>query len=334
MKTTIETILDGEDLDQAEARGLADQLLTDADDAQIAGILVALRAKGVTAAELAGFAEGLRANCRSIESTVEPLVDTCGTGGDAHHTFNVSTTSALLAAAMGVAVAKHGNRAVSSASGSSDVLESLGVPIDASIETSRRMLVEVGFGYFHAPTFHPAMGAVASARQSLGIRTVFNLIGPLTNPADASRQVIGVFDAETVDLVAGAVARLGTEHALIVHGAGIDEIAVHAPTVVAEVKGDEIERYELTPTELGLDQTPIDAIAGGTPQENAAITRRILTGAETSAKRDIVMANAGAAAYVGGRTSSIGEGVELAQQTLEDGGGARLLDRLTQEVAS
>ncbi len=334
MKTTIETILDGEDLDQAEARGLADQLLTDADDAQIAGILVALRAKGVTAAELAGFAEGLRANCRSIESTVEPLVDTCGTGGDAHHTFNVSTTSALLAAAMGVAVAKHGNRAVSSASGSSDVLESLGVPIDASIETSRRMLVEVGFGYFHAPTFHPAMGAVASARQSLGIRTVFNLIGPLTNPADASRQVIGVFDAETVDLVAGAVACLGTEHALIVHGAGIDEIAVHAPTVVAEVKGDEIERYELTPTELGLDQTPIDAIAGGTPQENAAITRRILTGAETSAKRDIVMANAGAAAYVGGRTSSIGEGVELAQQTLEDGGGARLLDRLTQEVAS
>lgn len=332
MQSTIETISDGDHLSRDEARDVADWLISDATDAQIAGLLVGLRAKGITPDELAGFATGLRDHCVRIHPETGPLVDTCGTGGDGPATFNVSTTSALVAAGMGVSVAKHGNRAISSSSGSSDVLEQLGFPLDTDPTSVVQMLTEHGFGYLHAPSFHPAMRSVASVRGELGFRTIFNLLGPLTNPAGATRQVLGVYDDTVIDTVAGALSMLDTDHALVVHGSGIDEIAVHGTTKVAEVRSGRIERYELTPEHLGVDRAPIDEIQGGSPRENALLTRSILSGERTDAYRDITLVNAGATAYVGGLTGSITEGIELAAQAIDDGRASRLLERITGEV--
>lgn len=334
MHDTIDRVASGQDLSQSEATSTATQLVTTASDAQIAGFLMALRTKGVTPAELAGFAEGIQSKAETVETDIEPLVDTCGTGGDAFDTFNVSTTSALLCAAMDIPVAKHGNRSVSSSSGSSDVLEELGIRLDVSPSTAAEMLSTVGFSYLHAPSFHPAMANVADARNELGVSTIFNLVGPLTNPAGASSQIIGVYDEETLALVAEAASRMDIETALIVHGDGIDEIAIHGPTEVAEVQGGTVSRYQLTPEELGLDRAPIDEIAGGTPAENAAITREVLGGDRRDACRDIVAANAGAAAYVAGEVGTISDGVELAEETLESGSSAAMLDRLTSGVTA
>jgi anthranilate phosphoribosyltransferase len=328
MQTYIERVTEGEDLTQTEAREASRLVFEDATEAQLGALLTALRAKGETEAEIAGFAEGMRAVARTIEPDREGLVDTCGTGGDDYDSINVSTTSAIVAAGAGVPVAKHGNYSVSSSSGSADVLEEVGVTVDAEPPAVERAIEDRGVGFMLAPVFHPAMGAVIGPRRELGMRTIFNVLGPLTNPAGADAQVVGVYDPDLVALVARAFARLDVEHALVVHGAGLDEIAVHDETRVAEVDGDDIEQYTLTPGNLGLQRHDVEAVAGGTPAENAAALEGIVTGDVAGAKRDIVLANAGAAIYVAGEADSMAEGTERARDAIESGAATEKLAEL------
>jgi anthranilate phosphoribosyltransferase len=328
MKEYIERVTDGEDLTQDEARTVATTVFEDATEAQIGALLTALRAKGETEAEIAGFAEGMRDAARTIRPDREGLVDTCGTGGDDYSTINVSTTSAIVAAGAGVPIAKHGNYSVSSSSGSADVLEEVGVDIEAEPPEVEGTIEREGIGFMLAPVFHPAMKAVIGPRQELGMRTVFNILGPLTNPADADAQVLGVYDPDLVPVMAEALARLDVERALVVHGDGLDEIAIHGETAVAEVTGDRIAEYTITPADMGLESHDIEAIAGGTPEENAADLRGIVSGEVTGAKRDIILANAGAAIYVAGVADTHEEGVEEARQAIESGAAADKLDDL------
>jgi anthranilate phosphoribosyltransferase len=323
-----ERVTDGEDLTQSEAREASSLVFEEATEAQIGGLLAALRAKGETEAEIAGFAEGMRAAARTIAPDRAGMVDTCGTGGDRHDTINVSTTSAIVTAGVGVPVAKHGNYSVSSASGSADVLEEVGVTVDAEPAAVEAAIEAHGIGFMLAPVFHPAMKAVIGPRKELGMRTIFNVLGPLTNPAGADAQVVGVYDDELVGLVARAFARMDTERALVVHGSGIDEIAVHDETTVAEVDGETIEEYTLTPGNLGLQRHDVEAVAGGTPAENAEDLAGIISGAVTGAKRDIVLANAGAAIYVAGEAESLAAGVERARHGIESGEAEAKLDEL------
>ncbi|MDR5672398.1 anthranilate phosphoribosyltransferase [Halalkaliarchaeum sp. AArc-GB] len=326
METYLERVTDGDDLSLAEAREAASLVFEEATEAQIGALLAALRAKGETDAEIAGFAQGMREASRTIEPDRAPLVDTCGTGGDDYDTINVSTTSAIVAAGAGAAVAKHGNYSVSSSSGSADVLEVAGVEIDAEPPAVERMIESDGIGFMLAPVFHPAMKAVIGPRKELSMRTVFNVLGPLTNPAGAEAQVLGVYDSDLVSRIAGALTRMPVERALVVHGDGIDEIGLHGPTTVAEVDGDQVTEYTLTPEDLGLDSAPIGAVAGGTPQENAAELEAIATGDRQGAKRDIVLANAGAAVYVSGLADDLRDGVELAAQAIDTGAAAETLE--------
>jgi len=328
MKEYIERVTDGDDLTQAEARAVATTVFEDATEAQIGALLTALRARGETEAEIAGFAEGMRDAARTIRPDREGLVDTCGTGGDDYNTINVSTTSAIVAAGAGVPIAKHGNYSVSSSSGSADVLEEVGVDIEAEPPDVEETIERDGIGFMLAPVFHPAMKAVIGPRQELGMRTVFNILGPLTNPADADAQVLGVYDPDLVPVMAEALARLDVERALVVHGDGLDEIAIHGETVVAEVTDDRIAEYTITPEDMGLETRDIEAISGGSPEENAADLRGIVTGDVTGAKRDIILANAGAAIYVAGVADTHEAGVEQARQAIESGAAADKLDDL------
>ncbi|MDZ7688563.1 MAG: anthranilate phosphoribosyltransferase [Halobacteriales archaeon] len=322
--------IEGEDLTLEEARSAADAVFEDATDAQIGALLVALRMKGETEEEIAGFAQGMKNAARTISPDASPLIDTCGTGGDGYDTINVSTASAIVASAGGAVVAKHGNYSVSSSSGSADVLEELGVEIDAEPPAVERAIEEAGVGFMLAPVFHPAMKRVIGPRKELGARTVFNVLGPLTNPAGAESQVVGVYDAELVPLMARSLAHMDVERALVVHGAGMDEIALHGETTVAEVDGESVEEYAVTPDEIGLEEAPVEDVAGGTPQENARHLRRIFEGDETGAKRDIVLANSGAALYVAGVASSVEEGVEVARNAIEEGRAAEKLRALAE----
>jgi anthranilate phosphoribosyltransferase len=319
MQEYIERVAGGTDLTQAQAREASTQIFEEATEAQIGALLAALRAKGETEAEIAGFAEGMRGAARTIQPDQETLVDTCGTGGDDYDTINVSTTSAIVAAGAGVPVAKHGNYSVSSSSGSADVLEEIGVPVEAEPETVERVIEDAGIGFMLAPVFHPAMKAVIGPRKELGMRTIFNILGPLTNPAGADSQVVGVYDDELVGLIARSLARMDVERALVVHGSGLDEIAVHDETTVAEVNGSDIDEYVLEPTDIGLSEHDIDQVAGGTPEQNADDLRGIVSGAIKGPKRDIILANAGAAIYVAGEASSIEEGVDIARQAIDEG---------------
>jgi anthranilate phosphoribosyltransferase len=328
MQEFIESVTTGRNLAQEQAREAARLVFEDATEAQIGALLAGLRTKGETEAEIAGFAEGMRAAARTIDPERRPLVDTCGTGGDDYDTINVSTTSAVVVAGAGVTVAKHGNYSVSSSSGSSDVLEELGVDLDTDPAAVEDRIEADGIGYMHAPAFHPAMKAVIGPRRELGVRTIFNVLGPLTNPAGAEAQVVGVYDPDLVPLLARALSRMGTEHALVVHGAGMDEIALHDETVVAEVAGDDIEAYTLTPADLGLEAAPVEAIAGGTPTENATDLRDIVTGELDGPKRDVILANAGAAIYVGGGADSLAGGVDSAREAIESGAAADTLAAL------
>ncbi len=325
MQDTIERITDGEDLTQAEARAAARAVFEDATEAQIGALLAALRAKGETETEIAGFAEGMFDAARTIDPSNRPLVDIVGTGGDAHDTINVSTASAIVAAGAGAPVAKHGNYSVSSSSGSADVLESLGVTVDAEPDAVRASIETRGIGFMLAPVFHPAMAAVIGPRKELGMRTVFNVLGPLTNPANAERRVVGVYDPELVPVLARALARMDVERALVVHGGGLDEIAVHGETTVAAVEGEAIEEYALAPEDLGLDRHPLSAVAGGSPAENAEDLRGIVTGELDGAKRDVVLANAGAGLYLAGLADSPADGVEAAAKAVDDGEAAATL---------
>jgi anthranilate phosphoribosyltransferase len=328
MESYIERVTDGEDLTQEEAREASTLIFEEATEAQIGALLAALRAKGETESEIAGFAQGMRDAARTIDPQQDILVDTCGTGGDDYDTINVSTTSAIVAAGVGVPIAKHGNYSVSSSSGSADVLEEAGVKVDAEPPAVEQAIEEKGIGFMLAPVFHPAMKAVIGPRKELGMRTIFNVLGPLTNPAGADAQVVGVYDPELVPVIARALAKMDVERALVVHGSGLDEIAVHGETVVAEVDGDDIEEYTLTPGNLGLKRYDIEEIAGGQPEDNAADMTGIIDGEITGAKRDIILANAGAAIYIAGETDTIAEGVERARHGIDSGEAAAKLDEL------
>jgi anthranilate phosphoribosyltransferase len=328
MKEYIQRVTDGADLSLSEARDAASLVFEEATDAQIGALLAALRAKGETETEIAGFAQGMRDAARTITPDREPLVDTCGTGGDGHDTINVSTTSAFVVAGAGVPVAKHGNYSVSSSSGSADVLEEIGVVIDAEPPAVERCIEETGMGFMLAPVFHPAMKAVIGPRKELGMRTIFNVLGPLTNPAAADAQIVGVYDEALVPVLADALSQMAVERALVVHGAGLDEIGVHGGSTIAEVDGDSVTEYTVTPEDLGVGAHDLETVAGGSPTENADDMRGILDGDIGGAKRDIILANAGAAIYVAGEADSLAAGVEIARESIDSGAAIQQLESL------
>jgi anthranilate phosphoribosyltransferase len=293
---------------------------------QIAGFLISLRTKGETVDELAGLARTMRALAAHVETGREDLLDTSGTGGG-KRTFNVSTTAALIAAGAGCAVAKHGNRSATSLSGSADLLEALGARIDLEPEGVARCIEEAGFGFMFAPAHHQATRFVIPVRRELAVKTIFNLLGPLTNPAGARRQLIGVSDSSFLETIAGALARLGVDRALVVSGEdGLDEVSISAATRVIEVNGEELRQYTLTPGDVGIELAAEPGYAGGTPAENAAVTRAILTG-ETGPRTDLALINAGAAIYAAGVAESIAAGVQAARETLADGRAQGALER-------
>jgi len=323
-------LLAREDLSRAETEALFGQLMDGAlDAAQKSALLVALAMKGESPAEIAGAAAAMRRRVVPIPHSRPLAVDTCGTGGDGRGTFNISTAAALVAAAGGAAIAKHGNRSVSSRSGSADVLAALGVAIEVDAAVAARALDEIGIAFLFAPRLHPAMREVMPVRRALGVRTVFNLLGPLTNPAGAQAQVLGVYARDKVELLARVLLELGVRHALVVHGSdGLDEITTTGPTFVAEVRDGELLTYAIEPEELGLRRVALAALSGGTPEENAARMETLLAGAGDEALAEIVAANAGAALYVGGRAATLREGVEQAQALLAGGAAARKLAEL------
>jgi anthranilate phosphoribosyltransferase len=304
--------------------------------AQMGAFLVALRMKGETVDEVVGAAAAMRARAHKLRVPAGVIVDTCGTGGDGRGTINISTIAAIVVAGAGVRVAKHGNRAQSSRSGSADVLEALGVDVGAPVETVERCLEEVGIGFLFAQAFHGATRHVAGVRRELGVRTIFNLLGPLTNPAGAQHQLIGVYDAALVEPMARALGRLGSVHALVVHGDGSDEFATDAPTEVAEWRAGEVKRYTLAPRDFGLADEPRDGLLGGDAAFNAAAARAIL-GGQRGAGRNAVVMSAGAALYAAGK-SGLRDGARLAETVIDDGRAAAVLERLgdcsRQRVAS
>lgn len=326
----IDRLASGEDLDADEVEAVLTVIMEGgADEVQTAGFLIALRTKGETVEELAGMARTMRRLATPVSPGREDVVDTAGTGGGPT-TINASTIAALIAAGAGCAVAKHGNRSSTSLCGSADLLEELGVPIDLTPEGIAASIDEVGFGFMFAPLHHAATRYVVPVRKALGVRTAFNLLGPLTNPAGARRQVVGVSDREFQETVAGALSVLGTEHALVVSAEdGTDEIALTAPTRVFEVRDDVVEEWSLEPADLGLREATLDELAGGTPAENAEATRRILAG-EDSAGRDFAIANAAAAIFVAGRAETIAGAVPIAAESIDSGGAARVLERLVE----
>jgi len=318
-----------EDLAGAEVEALIGRIVDGrVPDSLVAALLAALATKGETAGEIAGAARALRARVRAVSHRCSRVLDTCGTGGDGRGTFNVSTAAAFVAAAGGAVVAKHGNRAISSRSGSADVLAALGVAIEVEPEVSARQLESLGLAFLFAPLHHPAMRAVAPVRRALGVRTVFNLLGPLSNPAGARRQLLGVYAADRVEPVARVLAELGSEHALVVHGRdGLDEITTTAPTLVAEVRADGIRSYEIAPADLGLPVARLDQLAGGTPEENARRLEQVLEGGH-GALGDLVAANAGAALYVAGLAPTLRAGVDGARAILASGAARDRLEQL------
>ncbi len=322
-------LLDRRDLTRGEMEELFGRLMDgEIADPVKAALLVALRMKGECPAEIAGAAAAMRQRSVAIPHHRERVVDTCGTGGDRRGTFNISTAAALVAAAGGVPVAKHGNRSVSSRSGSADVLAALGVDIEAPPEVVGRALDEVGIAFLFAPLLHPAMREVMPVRRTLAVRTVFNVLGPLTNPAGARRQVMGVYAAELVAPIGRVLAELGSEHAMVVHGAdGLDEITTTGPSRIAEVRDGEVAVYEVVPERFGIGRAELAELAGGEPEENARAMERVL-GGEGGALGDVVALNAGAAMFVGGVVGSFEEGVEAAQGVLAEGRAMGKLEEL------
>ena len=327
----------GESLTEGEAeRALETIMEGTVPPAATSALLTALRVRGESVSEIVGFARAMRRFAARVEAP-EGVVDTCGTGGDAKGTINVSTAAAFVARGAGVTIAKHGNRAATSQAGSADVLEALGAEIELGPEQVGECIRESGIGFMFARTHHPAMRFVAPVRAELPFRTVFNLLGPLTNPAGAGRQVVGVFGGAYVRPVAEALQGLGAEKALVVHGAdGMDEITVTHKTFVAEVGGGEIEEYEISPEDIGLASHPPDGLLGGDAHLNARILRDVLSGEEKGAARDVILLNAGAAVYVSGRAKNIEEGVRLAHESIGSGEAIRVLEdfvRATRRVA-
>ena len=318
-----------EDLSVDEASAAMEAIMDGrAQPSQTAGLLVGLAMKGERPDEIVGLARTMRARATKLSRAFAPVFDTCGTGGDNAHTFNVSTVAALALAACGVRVAKHGNRSASSRCGSADLLEALGVNVMAPPPAVERCLEEVGMAFFFAQVFHPSMRHAAATRKELGIRTAFNLLGPLTNPAGASRQLVGVPRPELTELVARSLAQLGSERAWVVHGAdGLDEISTTGYTKVSECRDGRVNTFYLHPADVGLAKSAADALKGGEPADNVAIARAVLAG-ETGGPRDVVLLNAGAALLIAGRAATIRDGIDMAADAIDSGGAAAVLEKL------
>jgi anthranilate phosphoribosyltransferase len=329
IQRAIAKVVSGENLTREEARTVMGFIMDgQATPAQIASLITALNMKGETADEIGGFAESMRSKANRVRAERTNLLDTCGTGGDGARTFNISTASAIVAAAGGVRVAKHGNRAMTSKSGSADVLEALGVNISLTPDQAARCLEEIGICFMFAQTHHPSMRHAAGPRREIGIRSIFNLLGPLTNPAGADRQLLGIFDSSKTELVAEVLGSLGIKRGLVVASRdGLDEISISAPTKVTEVKDGALSTAEITPDDLGLRVYPLSEVAGGDAERNAEIIRAVFAG-ERGACRDIVLANAGACFYVTGRCSTLQEGVKLAAAVIDTGKASEKLEQL------
>jgi len=327
LTAAIDKIAAGSDLSADEAADVLGEIMADeASEIEIAGFLMALRAKGETVDEVAGLARTMRALATRVDTGRDDLLDTAGTGGG-RSTFNVSTTAALIAAGAGCAVAKHGNRSATSRCGSADVLEALGARIDLPPEAVADCIRDVGFGFMFAPVHHQATRFVVPVRKELAVRTIFNFLGPLTNPAGATRQLVGVADPAYLDTIAGALSQLGVERALVVSSDdGLDEMSTGGRTQVVEVNGQHIERYTVEPDDVGLDTAGLGAVSGGTPDENAAVTRAILAG-EIGPPRELSVLNAAAAIYACGRADSLEAGARAAEAAIDEGAAAAALER-------
>jgi len=336
----IRKVVEGLHLNRSEAEALMNEIMTgQATNAQIASFLTALRMKGETVEELIGFAKVMRAKASPVPSKAavgaafsgtdrEMLGDTCGTGGDASGTFNISTATAFVVAGAGIRVAKHGNRSVSSVCGSADVVEALGIRIDLPAEAVGRCIDEAGIGFLYAPLLHEAMKHVILARREMKIRTVFNLLGPICNPARATAQVLGVYNEDLTEIMAQVLCELGTERAFVVHGSdGLDEITISGESKISEVRGSEVRTYYVTPEDFGIPRAPISAIQGGNAQQNAEIIREILSGKEGT-RLDVVLLNAAAGLVVGGKAASLREGIQLARESVQSGKALHCLEKL------
>ena len=329
IKEAIQALISGRSLTMEEAASVMEEIMQgETTPAQFGAFVTALRLKGETVEEITGLAKTMRS--RAVPVTIaEPVVDTCGTGGDGLATFNISTTAAFVVAGAGLKVAKHGNRAMSSQCGSADVVEVLGVRLDLTAEQVQRCLEEVGIGFMFAPAFHPAMKYASAPRREIGIRTVFNILGPLTNPAGAGAQVLGVADGSLLEKLALVLQNLGCHHALVVHGEdGLDEITLTGRTQVCELKESRIESYSVSPEDFGLSRASLASLKGGTVDENATLLRKILAGA-SGHQRDVVLMNAAAALLAGDRAQSLQQGLELAREALDSG---RALSKLEQLI--
>ncbi len=330
LKNFLARLMRGEDLSRAEAAQLLDALVDpEASDAQIASTLIALRLKGETFEELAGMSEAMRARAVRITSRHACFIDTAGTGSSRVKTFNVSTAAAFVIAGAGLPVAKHGNRAASSRCGSADVLTALGVNVSAPPEVSEKCLNEIGICFMFAPLYHGATARVASVRRELGVQTTFNLLGPLTNPARAPRQIIGVSSRDAIEPLASALALLGTERAWVVHGAdGLDEVTIADKTFVTEARNGEVRKFEISPADFGFDRAALDSLSSGDAEVNAGVIRAVLAGSRQDAARALVIVNAAAALRVGGVASDLREGARLAQQSIDSGEAQKKFDQL------
>ncbi|MGA9098642.1 MAG: anthranilate phosphoribosyltransferase [Methanotrichaceae archaeon] len=321
----LQKIVEGHDLSADEAEALLGEIFNGATDAQIGALLIAMRMKGETVSEIAGLARKMRSSAIRIRPNVEgPLVDTCGTGGDASNTINVSTAAAIVAASCGVPIAKHGNYAISSRCGSANVLSELGVNISPEPDEVRKAIEKLGIGFMLAPLFHPAMKRVGQIRRDLGTRTIFNILGPLTNPAGAKAQVMGVYDPNLCEKLASVLMLLGSVRAMVVHGQGMDEITNTGETFVSELKDGSVRSYRLHPEDIGYPLSRAEDIAGGTPYENALKLMNVMKGKKSPA-RDIIAINSAAALYVSGKASSLQEGSKMAEEALDSG---RALEKL------
>ncbi len=329
IQEAIGQLVAGQALSQAQAAQVMDEIMSgEATPAQFGAFVTALRIKGETADEIAGMAQGMRDKSNRVEYT-SALVDTCGTGGDASGSFNVSTAAAFVIAASGLRVAKHGNRAITSQSGSADVLEALGVKLELTPDQVRRCIDEAGIGFMFAPAFHPAMRFAAGPRREIGIRTVFNILGPLTNPAGAAHQLLGVADPSLGRMMAEVLLRLGSEHVLVVHGADkVDEMSICAPTQIWELYEGNVHEYTVTPEDVGLTRAASGSVKGGTAQENAATLRAVLGGQQSGPILDMVLLNAAGALVAGNKVVGLPKAVEAARELVSNGSALKRVDDL------
>ena len=335
----IRKVVDRKDLTSAEAEAVLEEIMTgQCTDSQIASLLTALRMKGETVEEVTGFARVMRSKATRVRPRVvgasirgterEALIDTCGTGGDASGSFNVSTATAFIVAGAGLRVAKHGNRSASSQCGSADVVEALGIKIDLAPERIGECIDEIGIGFLHAPLLHGAMKYVAPARRQMGIRTIFNMLGPLTNPAGADSQIIGVYAAHLTELLAQVLGELGSRRALVVHGSdGLDEISISGESKITELKDGRVSTYSIRPEDFGFERASLKDIQGGDADQNAGIIRTLLNG-ESGPRRDIVLLNAAAALLAGSLATDLKEGIQLASRSIDSGAALEKLNRL------